>query len=106
MRDGLIQDMRDYIVAIQTLGCSVNWEHPLDAAIDINPLTRIMTVSDMFGKHICDVSNWSIGQKFADIFPEMRGHCHVVQQEMIPIPDVRVNNFLKQQGFVNADCST
>ncbi|OQV06006.1 hypothetical protein CLAIMM_10649 [Cladophialophora immunda] len=26
MRDGLILDMRDYIVAIQTLGCSVNWE--------------------------------------------------------------------------------
>ncbi|KIX94932.1 uncharacterized protein Z520_09242 [Fonsecaea multimorphosa CBS 102226] len=98
MRDGLIPDMRDYIVAIQTLGCSVNWEHGLDAAIDTEPETGTMTLSDHFATHICSLSHWSISQKFADVFPEMQGYYQVVEQDTIPACEVDVDEFLRQRA--------
>lgn len=51
MRDGLIEDMRDYIVAMQTFGCSVNWQHGLDVAITVDRKAETMTVSDAFADH-------------------------------------------------------
>ncbi|EXJ71372.1 uncharacterized protein A1O5_05179 [Cladophialophora psammophila CBS 110553] len=97
MRDGLIQDMRDYIMAIQTLGCSVNWAHGLEAAITTDPETGTMTLSDTFASHICSLSHWSISQKFADVFPEMRGYYHVVEQDTIPVSEVDVEAFLARR---------
>ena len=102
MRDGLILDMRDYIVAIQTLGCSVNWEQRLEEAIDIDSETRIMTVSDEFASHICDLSNWSISQSFADVFPELRGLYRVADQETLPASENDVEGFFQRQGITNA----
>ncbi|OAL25435.1 hypothetical protein AYO20_10469 [Fonsecaea nubica] len=98
MRDGLVQDMRDYIVAIQTLGCSVNWEYGLAGAIDTDPETGNMTLSDRFATHICDLSHWSISQRFADVFPEMRGYYQVVGQDTIPASKVDVEEFLGQRA--------
>jgi len=103
MRNGLIEDMRDYVVAIETFGCRINWGYGLDAAIDVDPETRDMTVSDIFAEHICNLSNWSISQKFADVFPEMRGYYHMVDQETIPVSAVNLEDFLKQRGIVNPD---
>ncbi len=103
MRDGLILDMRDYIVAIQTLGCSVNWDQRLEGAIDVDAETQIMTVSEDFARHICDLSNWSISQSFADVFPELRGLYRVVEQETIPASEVDVEDFLRRQGIVSAE---
>ncbi|OAP60998.1 hypothetical protein AYL99_06002 [Fonsecaea erecta] len=97
MRDGLIQDMRDYIVAIQTLGCSVNWEYGLDAAIDTDPATGTMTLSDQFATHVCSLSHWSISQKFADVFPEMRDYYQVVEQDTIAASEVDIGEFLAQR---------
>jgi hypothetical protein len=102
MRDGLIHDMRDYIVAIQTLGCSVNWEYGLDGALDMDLETRTVTLSDGFAKHICDLSNWSISRRFADVFPELRGFYRMVEQDTIPVTKVNVGDFLKRRGIWNA----
>ncbi|KIW91173.1 uncharacterized protein Z519_08068 [Cladophialophora bantiana CBS 173.52] len=101
MRDGLIQDMRDYIVAIQTLGCSVNWAYGLEAAIATDPETGIMTLSDTFASHISILSHWSISQKFADVFPEMRGYYHIVEQDTIPVSEVDVEAFLARRRVPN-----
>lgn len=98
MRDGLIHDMRDYIVAMQTLGCSVNWDHGLEGAIDIDSETGSMTVSESFADHICDLANWSVGQKFAEVFPELRGYCHIVEQDTIPLSEVDIEEFLRTHG--------
>jgi len=101
MRNGLIEDMRDYVVAIETFGCRINWGYGLDAAIDVDPETRDMTVSDIFAEHICNLSNWSISQKFADVFPEMRGYYRVVEQETLGVSEVNVEEFLQKRGIVN-----
>ena len=61
-----------------------------------------MTVSDEFANHICDLSNWSISQSFADVFPELRGLYRVVEQETIPVSKTDVEGFLKRRGIVNA----
>ena len=98
MRDGLICDMRDYIVAAQTFGYSVNWEHGLDKAIDFNPITGTMSVSAAFADHVCDPTSWSFSRGFVDIFPELQGHYRVVEQEKIPVADVDVEAFLRQRG--------
>ncbi|KAI1608449.1 hypothetical protein EDD36DRAFT_469335 [Exophiala viscosa] len=98
MRDGLIHDMRDYIVAMQTLGCSVNWDYGLEAAIDIDEETGSMTVSAMFQDHICNLANWSVSQRFADVFPELRGYYLVLEQDTIPMSIVDVEEFLRRHG--------
>ena len=98
MRDGLIYDMRDYIVAGQTLGYSANWEHGLDAAIDLNPETGSMRVSEAFAGHVCDLSNWSFSQGFADVFPELRGHYRIVEQTTMAVSKVEVGEFLRRHG--------
>ena len=101
MRDGLILDMRDYIVAIQTMGCSVNWEYGLEAAMDMNWETRVVTMSDRFADHICDLSNWSVSQRFAEVFPELRGLYRVVDQETIPVSEIDLDEFLGGRGILN-----
>ena len=106
MRDGLIRDMRDSIVAIQTLGCTVNWGHGLEAAIDVDQESRTMTISEMFAEHVCDLSNWSVSQKFAEVFPELTGLYHVVDQEIIPGSEVDVEEYLTQQGVENLSSLT
>jgi len=98
MRDGLIHDMRDYIVAMQTLGCSVNWDYGLEAAIDINEESGSMTVSEIFQDHICNLANWSVSQRFADIFPELRGFYRIVEQKTIPMSVVDVEEYLRRHG--------
>ncbi|KAK4938645.1 hypothetical protein LTR10_020913 [Elasticomyces elasticus] len=98
MRDGLIHDMRDYIVAMQTLGCSVNWDYGLEAAIDIDQESGSMTVSEMFQDHICNLANWSVSQRFADVFPELRGYYRVLEQDTIPMSEVDVEEFLTIHG--------
>ncbi|KAJ9607670.1 hypothetical protein H2200_007748 [Cladophialophora chaetospira] len=103
MRDGLILDMRDYIVAIQTLGCSVNWEKTLDEAVDVDSEKKVLTVSDEFANHICDLSNWSVSQSFADVFPELRGLYRVAEQETIPVSETDVEGFLQRQGIKSAE---
>ena len=95
--------MRDYIVAIQTLGCSVNWDHGLDKAIDIDSRTRIMTVSEDFAKHVCDLSNWSISPSFADVFPELGGLYRIVEQETIIKSRMDIDDFLRRRGIVNPE---
>jgi len=87
-------DMRDYIVAMQTLGCSVNWEHGLDAAIELHPETGCMVISDVFASHICNLSNWSVSRKFGEVFPELRGFHHIVEQDTIHPSEVDVECFL------------
>ena len=98
MRNGLIYDLRDYIVAAQTFGYSVNWEHGLDEAIDFNPNTGTMSVSEAFADHACDLTSWSFSRGFVDVFPELRGRYRVVEQEKIPVSDVDVDEFLRQRG--------
>ena len=98
MRDGLIEDMRDYIVAMQTFGCSVNWPQGLYAAIAVDREAETMTVSDAFAEHICNLANWSISESFADIFPEMRGHYDVLDQPTIPTSDGDIEQFLQQHA--------
>lgn len=94
MRDGLIEHMRDYIVAMQTFGCSVSWLHGLQAAITVDREAETMTVSNAFVDHICDLANWSISGGFADIFPELRGHYHVLDQATIPASEGDIEWFL------------
>ncbi|EXJ58891.1 hypothetical protein A1O7_06321 [Cladophialophora yegresii CBS 114405] len=101
LRDGLIQDMRDYIIATQTLGTSVNWEHRLENAVDIDSETGKMTVSESFATHVCDLSNWSISQRLAEVFPELRGVVHEVEHETIPVSKADLDGFLRQRGVVN-----
>lgn len=103
MRDGLIQDMRDYIVAIQTLGCSVNWDHGLDGAIDMDLETRTMSISEEFSKHICDLSNWTISGSFADVFPELRGLYRIVEQDTTRNSQDNVKDFLRRRGIVSPE---
>ena len=98
MRDGLIHDMRDYIVAAQTLGYTVNWEFGLEAAIDIDPETGSMAVSEAFAEHACDLGNWSISRGFAAVFPEMRGHYVVEELETIAVSTVNVEEYIKRRS--------
>ena len=77
--------------------------HGLDGAIDMDGETRAMTVSDGFAKHICDLSNWSVSQKFTDVFPEVRGFIHEVEQGRIPQSKVNVEEFLKRRGIQDPD---
>jgi hypothetical protein len=102
MRDGLVHDMRDYIVAIQTFGCSVNWPYGLDAAIDYDPQTGIITVADTFANHVCNLANWSVSQKFVDVFPELRGYYHIVDQDTIPRSEVNIEEFFKDHGMAHS----
>ncbi|KAK5189377.1 hypothetical protein LTR99_008693 [Exophiala xenobiotica] len=99
MRDGLVYDMRDYIVAIQTFGCSVNWPYGLDAAIDYDPETELVTVADTFANHVCNLANWSVSQKFVDVFPELRGYYHIVDQDTLPRSEVNIEEFFKDHGM-------
>jgi len=78
MRDGLVYDMRDYIVAIQTFGCSVNWPYGLDAAIDYDPETELVTVADTFANHVCN---------------------HIVDQDTLPRSEVNIEEFFKDHGM-------
>lgn len=98
MRDAPVEDMRDYIVAMQTFGCSVNWQHGLDVAIAVDRETETMTVSDVFAEDICNLANWSISENFANIFPEMRGYYDVLDQPTIPAFDGDIEQFLRQHA--------
>ncbi|KIW11526.1 hypothetical protein PV08_10827 [Exophiala spinifera] len=99
MRDGLIHDMRDYIVALQTFGCSVNWPYGLEGAIEVRQGTGLMTVTDAFAAHVSNLHNWSISEKFAGIFPELRGFYRVEKLDTIPVSEVQVDAFFRQHGI-------
>ena len=84
LRDGLIYDLRDYILPSQSFGTTVNWHKGLEAAVDINPNTGKMTLSVSFIEHVWDLENWSFSGGFAAVFPELRRRYRILTWGFAP----------------------
>lgn len=96
LRDGLIYDLRDFILASQSYGTTVNWHKGLDAAVDVDPDTAKMTISDLFAHHIWNLDNWSFSRGFAAVFPELRRRYRVLPDVVIPPTPSRVEELLEK----------
>ncbi|KAK4938561.1 hypothetical protein LTR10_020992 [Elasticomyces elasticus] len=100
LRDGLIYDLRDYILASQSFGTTVNWHKGLEAAIDINPNTGKMTLSATFMEHVWDLENWSFSGGFAAVFPELRRRYRILPGVSLPVSVVKVDDLLHRRDAV------
>ncbi|KAK6383849.1 hypothetical protein LTS17_003141 [Exophiala oligosperma] len=100
LRDGLIYDLRDFILASQSYGTTVNWHKGLDAAVDVDPDTAKMTISDLFAHHIWNLDNWSFSRGFAAVFPELRRRYRVLPDVVIPPTPSRVEELLEKRDSI------
>ena len=52
-------------------GNSINWPHDLDAAVEIDPSSGALNVTDSFETHAFDERNWTYGKEYVEAFPEL-----------------------------------
>ncbi|KAI1626765.1 hypothetical protein EDD37DRAFT_228482 [Exophiala viscosa] len=100
LRDGLIYDLRDYILASQSFGTTVNWHKGLETAVDINPTSGKMTLSATFVEHVWDLENWSFSGGFAAVFPELRRRYRILPGVSLPVTVVKVDDLLHKRETV------
>ncbi|KIW19918.1 hypothetical protein PV08_00493 [Exophiala spinifera] len=100
LRDALIYDMRDFILASQCYGTTINWDGSLDEAIDIDPETANMTISDAFAEHSWHMDNWTFSRGFAAVFPELRHRYRISPAIAIPPSPGNVEELLQKRDRI------
>lgn len=96
----MIYDLRDYVLASQSFGCTINWTRGLDGAVDIDPATGKMYISAAFAEHVWHLSNWSISGGFAAVFPELRRRYTVAPGFAIPPAEYNIGEFLQKRDDI------
>ena len=93
----MIYEMRDYILASQSFGTTVNWKKGLEEAIDIDPRTGKLTISKAFAEHVWELDNWSFSRGFGAVFPELAKRYHILDMLSVPVSQVNVEEFLAKR---------
>ncbi|KAK5229744.1 hypothetical protein LTR72_001276 [Exophiala xenobiotica] len=100
LRDGLIYDLRDFILASQSYGTSINWNMGLQEAVDIDPVTGKMSISTAFAEHVWHLENWSFSAGFAAVFPELRRRYRILPGFSVPVSNVNVQELLERRDKI------
>jgi hypothetical protein len=96
----LIYDLRDFILASQSYGTSINWNMGLQEAVDIDAVTGKMTISTAFAEHVWHLENWSFSAGFAAVFPELRRRYRILPGFSVPVSKVNVQELLERRDKI------
>ncbi len=100
LRDGLIYDLRDYILASQSYGTTINWNMGLQEAVDMDAVTGNMTISNAFAEHVWHLENWRFSAGFAAVFPELRRRYRILPGFSVPVSNVNVQELLDKRDRI------
>ena len=59
----------------------INWEGPLSAAVEIDPLTNRHVLTPEFEAVVRDVNSWKMSPQSFEIFPSLKGRMHKQKKE-------------------------
>jgi hypothetical protein len=77
VRDAAIYNLRDWLTPLIEAEWSVNWPHPVDMAVERDPLTGGAVLSQKFHDHVTVYDNWSVTSAFLKSFPEVAGRIRI-----------------------------
>ena len=81
VRDALIIRMRDFVSSMIAAGVSCNWPYALDECFETDEGTGQKKLTRVFEQHVADFDHWTVGSRFLDTFPELKGKVHIKEPD-------------------------
>jgi hypothetical protein len=76
-RDLLCNRLTDWIAPMIAVGVSCNWPFSAREALETNPVSGSIKISQLFAEHVSKRENWSMTSYGLSLYPELAGKVRI-----------------------------